>query len=556
MMYMSSACTNDGTYNLTVTFRHGVNLDMAQVLVQNRVALAIPLLPEVIKQTGVTVKKQSPDIVMGFAITSTGRYDQLYLSNYALMQIRDELSRIDGVSEVRLFGQRDYSMRIWLDPSKMAVRNLTAMDVARAVREENNQVASGQIGQPPVLSGQQLQVPLTTLGRLTETEQFENIIVKAEKGRLVRLKDVGRVELEAKNQDIVTRFNKKPTAFLAVFQMPDANALDVRDRLVAKMEELKQGFPKGVEYTVAFDTTPYTRESIRGVFHTLRDSLILVAAVVLLFLQNWRSAIIPLAAVPAAIVGTFAVMAGFGFSLNNLTLFGLMLSIGIVVDDAIVVVEAVEHHIEHGMKPRDATLKAMGQVSGPVVAVGLVLSAVFIPCAFITGITGQFFRQFALTIAVSTIISAFNSLTLSPALCALLLKPRQKGTYAAMPRLAFVLGGAAAAWFFLAPVAEPWLARGLSCLPWQVAERLRPAIPWLTRGTCGVVGAAVGWFLGRLGNFLLGWLFAKFNASFEHTTHGYTRLVGLSVSGSMSVLLLAFLLGGGWAGWVFLGPIV
>src|SRR5262245_28907895 len=538
MMYMSSACTNDGTYNLTVTFRHGVNLDMAQVLVQNRVALAIPLLPEVIKQTGVTVKKQSPDIVMGFAITSTGRYDQLYLSNYALMQIRDELSRIDGVSEVRLFGQRDYSMRIWLDPAKMAVRNLTAMDVARAVREENNQVASGQIGQPPVLSGQQLQVPLTTLGRLTEIEQFENIIVKAEKGRLVRLKDIASVELQAKNQDLEPRFNKKGTAFLAVFQMPAANALDVRDKLVAKMEELKQGFPKGVEYTVAFDTTPYTRESIREVFHTLRDSLILVAAVVLLFLQNWRSSLIPLAAVPAAIVGTFAVMAGFGFSLNNLTLFGLVLSIGIVVDDAIVVVEAVEHHIEHGMRPRDATIKAMEQVSGPVIAVGLVLSAVFIPCAFITGITGQFFRQFALTIAVSTIISAFNSLTLSPALCALLLKPRQKGRHTPMPRLAFLLGGAVAAWLFRAPLAQPWLARGVELLPSEMGAALRPAVSWLTVGSCALAGAGAGWYLGQLVNYLLGWFFAGFNAGFAHSTNLYTRLVGWSLRLSMIVLLV------------------
>src|SRR5262245_7677664 len=229
MMYMSSACTNDGTYNLTVTFRHGVNLDMAQVMVQNRVALAIPLLPTVIKQTGVTVKKQSPDIVMGFAITSPGeRYNQLYLSNYTLMQLRDELSRVEGVSEVKLFGQRDYSMRIWLDPGKLASRNMTAMDVARAVREENNQVAAGQIGQPPVNTGQQIQVPLNTLGRLTEVEQFENIIVKAEKGRLVYLKDVARVQLEAKSRDIICRFNKQDTAFLAVFQMPDANALDVR----------------------------------------------------------------------------------------------------------------------------------------------------------------------------------------------------------------------------------------------------------------------------------------------------------------------------------------
>ncbi len=382
MLYMSSTCANDGSYNLTVTFNHGVNLNMAQVLVQNRVSLAVPLLPDVIKQTGVTVKKQSPDILVGFAINSpNGRYDQLYLSNFALMQIRDELSRLPGISEARLFGQRDYAMRIWVDPDRLAARNMTSTDVSRAIRDQNAQVATGMIGSPPTGENQNFQITLSTLGRLKEVEQFENLILKVgPDGRVVRIKDIGRVELGAKNQDVDVRIDGKETVFLAVFQLPDANALDTYDLAVAKMQELSKGFPEGVTWEIAFDQTPYTRESIHEVFNALRDAIILVAIVVLVFLQNWRSSIIPLVAVPVAVVGTFAAMAVFGFSLNNLTLFGLVLAIGIVVDDAIVVVEAVEHHIEHGLLPREATIKAMQQVSGPVIAVGLVLSAVFVPC--------------------------------------------------------------------------------------------------------------------------------------------------------------------------------
>ena len=452
MLYMSSTCANDGSYNLTVTFNHGIDLNMAQVLVQNRVSLAMPLLPDVIKQTGVTVKKQSPDILVGFAINSNnGRYDQLYLSNFALMQIRDELSRLQGISEVRLFGQRDYSMRIWVDPDRLAARNMTSTDVSRAIRDQNAQVATGMIGSPPTGENQNFQVTLSTLGRLKEVEQFENLILKVgADGRVVRVKDIGRVELGAKNQDVDVMFDGKEAVFLAIFQLPDANALETYDRAVAKMEELAKGFPEGVDWEIAFDQTPYTRESIHEVFNALRDAIILVAIVVLVFLQNWRSSIIPLVAVPVAVIGTFAAMAIFGFSLNNLTLFGLVLAIGIVVDDAIVVVEAVEHHIEHGLSPREATIKAMQQVSGPVIAVGLVLSAVFVPCTFISGITGQFFRQFALTISVSTIISAFNSLTLSPALTALLLRPRTKhDKQRVLPWPAYALAGGWAAWEFL-----------------------------------------------------------------------------------------------------------
>ena len=434
MMYMSSQSTSDGSYTLTVTFKQGINVDFARVLVQNRVTLAMPSLPDVVRQTGVTTRKRSPDILLTVSLNSPptptdpdGRYDQLYLSNFAVMHVKDELSRLPGISEVTVFGQRDYSMRIWLDPDKLAVRSLTVTDVVDAIREQNSQVALGQIGRPPALDGQLVQIPLTTHGRLVEPEEFAAIVIRANAdGRMIRIGDVGRVELGAKSEDVSNRFDGKPTVGLAVFQLPDANALATADLVKAKMDELSKDFPEGVVHEVGYDTTPYIRESIQEVFKALRDSIILVAIVVLIFLQGWRAAIIPLIAVPVAIVGTFAAMAVVGFSLNNLTLFGLVLAIGIVVDDAIVVVEAVEHHIEHGLAPRAAAIKAMNEVSGPVIAVGLVLSAVFIPCAFLSGITGQFFRQFALTIAVSTILSTFNSLTLSPALAAAL-TPAQIG---------------------------------------------------------------------------------------------------------------------------------
>jgi multidrug efflux pump len=445
MLYMSSQSTNDGSYTLTVTFKPGIDLNLAQVLVQNRVSLAMPLLPEVVRQTGVTTRKRSPDILMTVSINSPDRrYDQLYLSNYALMRIRDELSRLSGISEVLVFGQRDYSMRIWLDPDKLASRNLEVSDVVNAVREQNMHVALGQIGQPPAISGQLKQMPLAVRGRLITPEEFENIVVKfTEERRSVRIRDVGRVELGARSSDISNRFDGKPTVGLAVFQLPDANALDTADHVKAKMAELSHDFPDGVVYEIGYDTTPYIRESVGEVFKSLRDAVVLVALVVLVFLQGWRASIIPLVAVPVAIVGTFAAMAVVGFSLNNLTLFGLVLAIGIVVDDAIVVVEAVEYHIEQGLAPRAAAIRAMDEVAGPIIAVGLVLTAVFVPCAFISGIVGQFFRQFALTIAISTVISTINSLSLSPALAAVLLRPRH-GKQDWLTRIVdFALG-----WFF------------------------------------------------------------------------------------------------------------
>ncbi|MFO0884482.1 MAG: multidrug efflux RND transporter permease subunit [Pirellulales bacterium] len=426
MLYMSSQSTSDGSYSLTVTFKPGVDLNLAQVLVQNRVNLAIPSLPEVVRQTGVTTKKRSPDILLTVSLSSPDRrYDQLFLSNFAVLRLVDELARLPGISEVRVFGQRDYSMRVWLDPAKLAVRNLTVSDVVAAIREQNVQVALGQIGQPPAINGQLRQIPLSIKGRLQEPEEFADIVVRATPDqRLIRISDIGRVEINSRNQDIANRFDGKPTVGLAIFQLPDANALETADYVKAKMAELYSEFPEGAEYEIGYDTTPFIRESIDEVLKALRDSVILVALVVLVFLQGWRPAIIPLIAVPVAIVGTFAALYVAGFSLNNLTLFGLVLAIGIVVDDAIVVVEAVEQFIERGYPPREAAIHAMDEVAGPIIAVGMVLTAVFVPCTFISGVVGQFFRQFALTIAVSTIISTLNSLTLSPALAALLLRPR------------------------------------------------------------------------------------------------------------------------------------
>jgi multidrug efflux pump len=555
MLYMSSQSNNDGTYSLTVTFKPGVNLNFAQVLVQNRVNLALPLLPDVVKQTGVTTRKRSPDILLLISMISPdGSRDQLYLSNYTTLFIKDEMARMDGVGDVIIFGQLDYSMRLWLEPNRLQSYGLSAGDVVAAVRAQNSQAPVGMTGQPPIGRGQQQQVTLTTLGRLDEVEQFANIVIRTTPdGRMVRVKDVGRVEVAPRTQDILSRFNGVPgknkaiaCANLAIFMLPDANALDTAERVRKKMEELKEDFPPGIDYAIRYDTTPFIRESVNEVVKTLRDATILVALVVLLFLQNWRSTIIPLCAVPVAIVGTFAVMLAIGFSLNNLTLFGLVLAIGIVVDDAIVVVEAVEHHIEHGLAPKEATIRAMQEVSGPVVAVALVLSAVFVPCAFITGITGQFFRQFALTIAVSTVISAFNSLTLSPALAALLLRPRAKGKMERMPRWVFAIFGGVAGVVLLTPWVETLAEQlghgaageGDAHHQAQVTE----AAWWYARAASGVAGAAVVGALAAPLNVLLAGFFRLFNFSFERTTNGYTRLVALALRGSGVVLLLYVLL--------------
>src|SRR5881628_1924273 len=425
MLYMSSTSTSDGVMSLTITFKLGTDLNTAQVLVQNRVSIALPKLPEEVRRLGVTTTKRSSDLTMvAHLVSPDSSRDDLYLGNYAFLQVKDQLARIAGVGDVTVFGARDYSMRIWLDPENLASRNMTASDVVRAIREQNLQVAAGTIGQPPVPAGQDFQLTISTQGRLLDEQQFGDIIKQGAQGQVTRVRDVARVELAARDYSVSSQLSGKPAAALVIFQLPGSNAIDTSDAVRAKLEELKKSFPLGVDYRVIYDTTLFARESIQAVVHTLFEVLLLVVLVVLVFLQNWRASIIPMLAVPVSLIGTFAVMKVSGFSLNNLSLFGLVLAIGIVVDDAIVVVENVERNIELGLSPVEATKKAMNEVSGPVVAVALVLCAVFVPTAFISGLTGQFYKQFAITIAISTVISAINSLTLSPALCAVLLKPR------------------------------------------------------------------------------------------------------------------------------------
>jgi len=427
MLYMSSQSTNDGNMNLTVTFASGTNLDVAQVQVQNRVAIAQPQLPLEVQQQGITIKKASPDITLVVALLSPDNsHDTVFLSNYATLQIKDEIARLPGVGDINIFGVRDYSMRLWLDPDKLAARSITATDVLNAVREQNIQVAAGIVGGPPLPKGSsQFQYTMNVQGRLTSPEQFSDLIVNTgDDGRVTRLRDIGRAELAAADYSTAMTYNGQPAVAMAVFQLPGSNALQTADAINAKMVELKKRFPTGVDYSVPYDTTRFVRESIRDVVQTLFISVLLVALVVLVFLQNWRTAIVPLVAIPVSLIGTFAALWIAGFSLNILSLFGLVLAIGIVVDDAIVVIENVERWIEHGLSPRDAAFKAMDEVTPAVIAIAFGLSAVFIPVAFVSGITGQFYRQFALTIAFSTLLSAFNSLTLSPALAALLLRPK------------------------------------------------------------------------------------------------------------------------------------
>ncbi|WKE64080.1 efflux RND transporter permease subunit [Gallaecimonas kandeliae] len=425
MLYMSSQSTADGRMTLTVTFALGTDLDDAQVAVQNRVARALPRLPEEVQRLGVVSEKSSPDLTMVVHLTSpNNRYDMLYLSNYALLNVKDQLARIDGVGDVKLFGAGDYAMRVWLDPDKIAARGLTADDVVGAIRAQNRQVAAGSLGAPPNASASDFQLLINVKGRLTTEEEFGNIVVHVGKdGEITRIRDIGRVELGADFYALRSLLDNKQAVALPIFQRPGSNAIAISDAVRAKMAELKKTFPEGVDYDIVYDPTVFVRGSIEAVAHTLLEAIALVVLVVVLFLQTWRASIIPLVAVPVSLVGTFAVMHIFGFSLNALSLFGMVLAIGIVVDDAIVVVENVERNIALGKAPFEATQQAMREVTGPIIATALVLAAVFIPTAFISGLTGQFYRQFALTIAISTFISAFNSLTLSPALAAILLKP-------------------------------------------------------------------------------------------------------------------------------------
>nr|WP_288500534.1 efflux RND transporter permease subunit [uncultured Pseudomonas sp.] len=446
MLYMSSQATNDGRMTLTITFALGTNLDTAQVQVQNRVTRTMPTLPTEVQRLGVTVDKASSDMTMVVHLTSPNdAYDMLYLSNYASLNIKDELARLDGVGDVQLFGLGDYSMRVWLDPDKVASRGLTATDVVNAIREQNRQVAAGSLGAPPAASDNSFQLSINTQGRLVSEEEFENIVVRAgENGEITRLKDIARIELGSKQYALRSLLNNKPAVAMPIFQRPGSNAIAISDAVRERMAELKQSFPEGVDYEIVYDPTIFVRGSIEAVVHTLLEAIVLVVLVVILFLQTWRASIIPLAAVPVSLIGTFAVMHMFGFSLNALSLFGLVLAIGIVVDDAIVVVENVERNIGLGKTPLEATRQAMKEVTGPIVATALVLCAVFVPTAFISGLTGQFYQQFALTIAISTVISAFNSLTLSPALAAVLLK----GHHEPKDRFSMVLDRLFGRWLF------------------------------------------------------------------------------------------------------------
>ena len=544
MMYMSSQCTNDGTYNLTVTFKLGTSLDMAQVLVQNRVSQAMPTLPDVVKATGVIVKKRSPSILLVVNLFSaddpeTGKpyFNQLQLSNFATIQVRDELARIEGVGDVSLLGQQDYSMRVWLDPNRLASRNLTAGDIVRALREQNVQVAAGQLGQPPVPAGIDFQYTMTTLGRLQEPEQFGEIIIKAgEGGEVTRLKDVARIELAAKNQDVACRLDGKPSVGLAMFQLPGTNALETAERIQAKMKELKQKrFGRGLEYAIVYDTTPFVQESIAEVFKTLRDAVFLVALVVLLFLQDWRSVILPLIDVAVSLIGTFAIMLLMGFTLNNLTMFGLVLAIGIVVDDAIVVLENIERWLAKGLSVREATITAMHEITGPIIAITLVLCAVFLPSAFIAGISGQFYRQFALTIAVSMLLSATNAMTMTPARAAGIFKHRKISAAGHME------GHEALPWWGVAFVAgwisvsflEPLLAPRIGLAGFEAAWKT-----WAVHALFFLPPAIGGALVARPVNWFLGIFFRQFNRVFDWITQAYGWTVAKLLRLSAIVLVV------------------
>jgi len=488
MLYMSSQATADGQLTLTITFGLGTDLDNAQVQVQNRVTRTMPTLPTEVQRLGVTVDKASPDLTMVVHLTSPDqRYDMLYLSNYAALNVKDELARLDGIGDVQLFGMGDYSLRVWLDPEKVASRNLTASDVVNAIREQNRQVAAGSLGAPPAPGATDFQLSINTQGRLVDEEEFENIIVRAgEDGEITRLKDIARVELGSSQYALRSLLNNQPSVAIPVFQRPGSNAIEISDSVRARMAELKRDFPEGVDYEIVYDPTIFVRGSIEAVVHTLLEAIVLVVLVVILFLQTWRASIIPLAAVPVSLIGTFAVMHLLGFSLNALSLFGLVLAIGIVVDDAIVVVENVERNIGLGKSPEEATRQAMKEVTGPIIATALVLCAVFIPTAFISGLTGQFYQQFALTIAISTVISAFNSLTLSPALAAALLRSHDA------PKDGFS----------------------------RLLERI-----------------------------FGGWLFAPFNRMFDRASHGYVGLVRRILRGSgIALVVYVGLVGLGYMG--------
>jgi multidrug efflux pump len=540
MLYMLSKSTNDGQMNLDVTFRVGTNLDFAQVLTQNRVSIAEAKLPEEVKRQGVTVKKKSPMILLCVNLLSPDkRYDQLYLSNYATIQVKDVLARLPGVGDVSFLGARDYSMRVWLDPTALASRNMTASDVLNALREQNVQVAAGRIGQPPAPSGVDFQYTINTLGRLLDPDQFAGIVVKTgEQGEVTHLSDVGRVELGAKNYDVGSYLDGQESVTMAVFQLPGANALATAESIRAEMKKLKARFPEGMEYKIVYDTTVFVDESIHEVYKTLFEAFVLVFIVVLIFLQDWRATLLPMIDVPVSLIGTFFVMAMLGFSLNNLSLFGLVLAIGIVVDDAIVVVENVERWMATGMAPREATIKALEEITGPVIAITLVLSSVFIPTAFIAGISGQFYRQFALTIAASTIISAINAMTMAPARAVTLIKPHAHGEERreALPMLGVVLLFALFFDFFLTGRLQSLF--GLSAGGHGEEAHGSPVALWAVRLAVIGAGAFIGWRLNDSVNRAILRFFKVFNRAFDRVTEAYGSVVSRLVRATTFLLLV------------------
>jgi multidrug efflux pump len=567
MLYMSSQSTNDGNYALVVTFEIGTDVNIAQVLVQNRVALALPQLPQQVQLEGVNTKKSSPQILLAINLISPDRrYDSVYMSNFATIQLKDELLRIKGVGDIQLLGERDYSMRLWLDPYKLATRGLTAPDVINAIQSQNVQVAAGTVGQQPVPAGQPFQLTMSALGRLDTERQFGDIILKTgvpssaqgdaapgsaagSSSPVVYVRDVARVELGAQTYDQTGVADGQPSAGMGVFLLPGANALEVANAIKQRMKELKSRFPPGLDYDFYYDTTPFIQQSIDEVLNTLVIAILLVGAVVLFFLQDWKAMILPMIDVPVSLVGTFAVMAALGFSLNNLTLFGLVLAIGIVVDDAIMVLENIERLMATGLDARTATIKAMDELTGPIVAITLVLSSVFLPSCFIPGLTGQFYRQFALTIAASVIISAINAMTLTPSRAVSIFRSeehdaeqagnsdRRHPKKEALPWWIFgIVGGLLTIW-----LAPRFLAGhlGLPAAPGEEATSFQKWWYWGATFSPGLlVGLVAGWFLIHTVNAVLGWIFGGFNRLFDGITAAYGWTVGKLLRLSVIVLVV------------------
>jgi len=559
MIYMSSTSTNNGQYTLTVSFDVGTDIHTALMLVQTRVQLAMPQLPPTVQKQGVDVQMKSPNILLTVNVYSPdGRFDPLYLSNYAQINIFDELSRVKGVGLVTVLGQRQYSMRAWIDPLKLAGLGMTASEVLQAINDQNVEVAAGNIGQQPVPPGQDYQLVLNTLGRLTTPEQFGKIIVKVgQDGRVVYLRDIARLELGPQNSDLnctltthgkdraKDKNNRYPCIGLATYALPQANALDVADRVKAKMEELKKRFPPGVDFVVAYDTTPFIKHSVEDVFHTIFIAAILVILVVMVFIQDWHAMLLPMIDIVVSLIGTFVIMSLLGFSLNNLSLFGLVLAVGIVVDDSIIVVENIERWMGMGLPAKEATIKAMDEISGPVIGVTLVLASVFIPTAFIPGLTGQFFRQFALTIACSTMISATNALTMAPARAAAWIKPHKHGEVREpLPRVAYLMLFGLFSYLLL----KPLIADLLPMVKGQLAHLLPDhsyslrAADWgayaCAYGLAFLPGGILGWIVGPWCNQVLNAFFGLFNKAFDVFTAGYTRIVGMALRVSFVVLAL------------------